>query len=55
MGEPHAGRTALEAVDGPGVRDDLDAGRGQGGVDGFGDLPVLGHQDAGGDLDEMDA
>ena len=55
MGEPHAGRTALEAVDRPGVREHLDAGRGQGGVDGFGDLLVLGHQDAGGDLNEMDA
>ena len=54
MGEPHAGRTALEAVDRPGVLDDLDAGRGQGGADGFGDLMVLGHQDAGGDLNEMD-
>jgi hypothetical protein len=55
MGEPHAGRAAFEAVDRPGVLDDLDAGRGQGGTDGFGDLVVLGHQDAGRDLNEVDA
>ena len=54
MGEPHAGRTALEAVDRPGVLDDLDAGRGHGGADGFGDLMVLGYQDAGCDLDQVD-
>ena len=55
MDEPHAGRAALEAVDRPGVLDDLDAGRGQGGRDRFGDLVVLAHQDAGSDLDEVDA
>ena len=54
MDEPHAGRAALEAVDRPGVRDNRDAGRRQGGTDRFGDLVVLGHQDAGSDLNEMD-
>jgi hypothetical protein len=54
MDEPHAGRTALEAVDRPGVRDHLDAGRRHGGSDRFGDLLILTHQDAGSDLDEID-
>ena len=54
MDEPHAGRAALEAVDRPGVRDHLDAGRCHGGSDRFGDLLVLAHQDAGSDLDEID-
>ena len=53
--EAHAGRAAFEAVDSPGVLDDLHAGRGQGGADGFGDLMVLGHQDAGSDFNEVDA
>jgi hypothetical protein len=54
MDEPHAGRTALEAVDRPGVRNHLDAGRRHGGSDRFGDLLVLTHQDAGSDLNEID-
>jgi hypothetical protein len=52
--EPHAGRAALEAVNRPGVLEDLDADRAQRGPDGFRDFVVLAHQDAWTDLDEMD-